>query len=165
MSFWERTKLLPKDMVVIATGTWKSYTAVVMIYRLLKAGIAKRVLFLVDRRALAVQAAVACHFFETPSRNMFSQEYEVFIQRFQSEDFEVRDKLNARILPNSYLTQPEAAKSFVYICTIQLMALNLLGRKNSFEAISKLSKIESRKAFCKNRTTLLINTGSSGNWF
>lgn len=119
-------------MLAMATGTGKTYTAVAMIYRLLKSGLAKRVLFLVDRRALAAQAAVAFHSFETPSRNKFSQEYEVFSQRFQSEDFEEGDKFDVSVLPNSYLTQPDTAKSFVYICTIQRMAMNLFGRENSF---------------------------------
>ena len=121
-----------KMMLAMATGTGKTYTAVAMIYRLLKSGLAKRVLFLVDRRALAAQATVAFHSFETPSRNKFSQEYEVFSQRFQSEDFEEGDKYDVRVLPNSYLTQPNVANSFVYVCTIQRMAMNLFGRENSF---------------------------------
>lgn len=119
-------------MLAMATGTGKTFTAVAMIYRLLKSGLAKRVLFLVDRRALAAQAAVAFHSFETPYRNKFNQEYEVFSQRFQKEDFEEGDTFDVSVLPNSYLTQPSDAKSFVYICTIQRMAMNLLGRENAF---------------------------------
>ncbi|MCB5285235.1 MAG: DEAD/DEAH box helicase family protein [Candidatus Cloacimonetes bacterium] len=119
-------------MLAMATGTGKTFTAVAMIYRLLKSGLARRVLFLVDRRALAAQAAVAFHSFETPSRYKFSQEYEVFSQRFQSEDFEDGDKFDVRVLPNSHLTKPDPAKSFVYICTIQRMAMNLFGRENAF---------------------------------
>jgi type I restriction enzyme R subunit len=53
-------------MLAMATGTGKTYTAVAMIYRLLKSGLAKRVLFLVDRRALAAQAAVTFHLLKTP---------------------------------------------------------------------------------------------------
>ena len=119
-------------MLAMATGTGKTYTAVAMIYRLLKSGLAKRVLFLVDRRALAAQAAVAFHSFETPSRNKFNQEYEVYSQRFQADDFEEDEKFDVNILPNNYLTSPDSAKSFVYICTIQRMAMNLFGRENSF---------------------------------
>ena len=43
-------------LVAIATGTGKTYTIVNEIHRLMKAGLARRVLFLVDRRALAAQA-------------------------------------------------------------------------------------------------------------
>jgi Type III restriction enzyme, res subunit len=43
-------------LVAMATGTGKTFTLVNQIYRLMKAGVAKRVLFLVDRRALAAHA-------------------------------------------------------------------------------------------------------------
>lgn len=43
-------------MIAIATGTGKTFTIVSLIYRLLKSGFARRILFLVDRRALAAQA-------------------------------------------------------------------------------------------------------------
>lgn len=46
-------------LVAMATGTGKTFMTVNLIYRLMKAGIAKRVLFLVDRRALAAQAVRA----------------------------------------------------------------------------------------------------------
>src|SRR5207302_156493 len=39
-------------LVAMATGTGKTFTLVNQTYRLMKAGIARRVLFLVDRRAL-----------------------------------------------------------------------------------------------------------------
>jgi type I restriction enzyme R subunit len=43
-------------LVAMATGTGKTFLTVAQIYRLLKAKVAKRILFLVDRRALAAQA-------------------------------------------------------------------------------------------------------------
>jgi type I restriction enzyme R subunit len=46
-------------LVAMATGTGKTFTFVNQVYRLMKAGVAKRVLFLVDRRALAAQAVRA----------------------------------------------------------------------------------------------------------
>jgi type I restriction enzyme, R subunit len=46
-------------LVAMATGTGKTFTTVNQIYRLMKSGVAKRVLFLVDRRALAAQAVKA----------------------------------------------------------------------------------------------------------
>ena len=43
-------------LVAMATGTGKTFILVNEIYRLMKSGVAKRILFLVDRRALAAQA-------------------------------------------------------------------------------------------------------------
>jgi len=51
-------------LVAMATGTGKTFTIVNQIYRLMKAGVAKRVLFLVDRRALAAQAVRAFNSFD-----------------------------------------------------------------------------------------------------
>jgi type I restriction enzyme R subunit len=48
----------------MATGTGKTFTIVKQIYRLMKAALAKRVLFLVDRRALAAQAVRAFNSFD-----------------------------------------------------------------------------------------------------
>ncbi|MFP3042041.1 DEAD/DEAH box helicase family protein [Treponema primitia] len=93
-------------MLAMATGTGKTFTAVSMIYRLLKSGYAKRILFLVDRRALAAQAAQAFAAFDTPEGNKFDQEYEVFSQRFRREDFEDGEVFDIGVLPNAYLTQP-----------------------------------------------------------
>ncbi len=46
-------------LVAMATGTGKTFTMVNQIYRLMKSGMSRRVLFLVDRRALAAQAVRA----------------------------------------------------------------------------------------------------------
>jgi type I restriction enzyme R subunit len=43
----------------MATGTGKAFTVVNQIYRLMKTSVAKRVLCLVDRHALAAQTARA----------------------------------------------------------------------------------------------------------
>jgi type I restriction enzyme, R subunit len=43
-------------LIAMATGTGKTFTMVNEVYRLMKSGVAKRILFLVDRRALAAQA-------------------------------------------------------------------------------------------------------------
>src|SRR5450432_1463941 len=50
--------------VAMATGTGKTITLINQIDRLLKSGVARRVLYLVDRRALAAQAARAFSAFE-----------------------------------------------------------------------------------------------------
>ncbi len=120
-----------KMMIAMATGTGKTFTTVAMIYRLLKSGYARRILFLVDRRALAAQAAQAFASFTTPNNNKFNQEYEVFSQRFKREDFD-DDKFDIKTMPNEYLTAPNVSHTFVYVSTIQRMAINLFGRENSF---------------------------------
>ncbi|GHV41536.1 type I restriction-modification system deoxyribonuclease [Spirochaetia bacterium] len=121
-----------KMMLAMATGTGKTFTAVSMIYRLLKSGYAKRILFLVDRRALAAQAAQAFSAFDTPEGNKFNQEYEVFSQAFRKDDFEDGEVFNIGVLPNEYLTQPTNSHTFVYVATIQRMAINLFGQEGSF---------------------------------
>ncbi|HLA10761.1 MAG TPA: DEAD/DEAH box helicase family protein [Pyrinomonadaceae bacterium] len=45
-----------KMLVAMATGTGKTFALVNQVYRLMKSGFGQRVLFLVDRRALAAQA-------------------------------------------------------------------------------------------------------------
>ncbi len=121
-----------KMMLAMATGTGKTFTTVSMIYRMIKSGYARRILFLVDRRALAAQASQAFSAFQTPSGNKFNQEYEVFSQRFRKEDFEEGEKFDIGVLPNEYLTNPNTAHTFVYVATIQRMAINLFGHEGSF---------------------------------
>mgnify|MGYP000992378734 CR=1 FL=1 len=117
-----------KMLLAMATGTGKTFTTVNQIYRLLKSKKAKRILFLVDRKALAAQAATAFAAFETPSGLKLNQEYELYSQRFKKEDLEEGEKFDVNVLPNEYLTKPDASKTFVHICTIQRMAINLLGK-------------------------------------
>jgi type I restriction enzyme R subunit len=53
-----------KMLVTMATGTGKTLTMVNQVHRLMKSGVARRVLFLVDRRALAAQAVRSFASFE-----------------------------------------------------------------------------------------------------
>ncbi len=122
-----------KMMLAMATGTGKTFTSANLIYRLLKSQTARRILFLVDRKALAAQAATAFAAFETPSGNKLNQEYEMFSQRFKKEDLDDGQKFDVGVLPNEYLTKPDATKTFIYICTIQRMAINLLGKDAVFK--------------------------------
>jgi type I restriction enzyme, R subunit len=122
-----------KMLVAMATGTGKTFMAVNSIYRLLKSGVAKRILFLVDRKSLAAQTAVSFASYTTPTGLKFNQEYELFSQRFKKEDFEEGDKFDINVLPNEYLTKPDATKTFVYVSTIQRMAINLFGKDAVFE--------------------------------
>ncbi len=129
-------------LVAMATGTGKTFMAVNSVYRLLKSGVAKRVLFLVDRKSLAAQTAVSFSAYSTPAGNKFNQEYELFSQRFRKDDFEEGDKFDINVLPNEYLTKPDATKTFVYVCTIQRMAINLLGKNAVFTDDNNDSDIE-----------------------
>ncbi|MBN2075181.1 MAG: DEAD/DEAH box helicase family protein [Dehalococcoidales bacterium] len=115
-------------LVAMATGTGKTFTMVNQVYRLMKSGVAKRILFLVDRRALAAQAVRAFASFEPEHNKKFNQIYEVYSQRFYREDFEEDFKYDPLILPNSYLTNPKPGDAFVYVSTIQRMTINLFGR-------------------------------------
>jgi len=119
-------------LVAMATGTGKTFTMVNQAYRLMKSGAAKRVLFLVDRRALAAQAVRAFASFEAEPGVKFDKAYEVYSNKFQKEDFDEDDKFDSKVLPREYLTQPQAKHVFVYVCTIQRMAINVLGHNAIF---------------------------------
>jgi type I restriction enzyme R subunit len=119
-------------LVAMATGTGKTFTTVNQIYRLMKTGVSRRVLFLVDRRALAAQAVRAFASFEPEPGLKFDKIYEIYSQRFKREDFDEDEKFDPKVLPSSYLLSPRAGHAFVYICTIQRMAINLFGRGAAF---------------------------------
>lgn len=122
-------------LLAMATGTGKTFTTVAQIYRLLESKAARRVLFLVDRRALAAQAVTAFNSFTTPKKNKFTQDYDVFSQRFRREDFEEeggRQPFDPKVLPEAYLTKPKSTHTFVYVSTIQRMCINLFGWESAF---------------------------------
>jgi type I restriction enzyme R subunit len=119
-------------LVAMATGTGKTYTMVNQVYRLMKSGVAKRVLFLVDRRALAAQAVKAFASFEAQPGLKFDKAYEVYSQRFFREDFGEDEKFDPKVIPSSYLLDPQPGHAFVYVCTIQRMTINLFGRNAVF---------------------------------
>ena len=114
-------------LIAMATGTGKTFTMVNEVYRLMKSGVAKRILFLVDRRALAAQAILAFASFEPEPGLKFDKIYELYSQRFHRDDFDEDAKFDPKILPNSYLTNPQPGHAFVYVSTIQRMTINLLG--------------------------------------
>lgn len=119
-------------LVAMATGTGKTYMTVAQVYRLLESKVARRILFLVDRKALAAQAVREFAAFNTPRGNKFNQEYEVYSQRFRKEDFGEDKPFDSKVLPNEYLTNPTNTHTFVYVSTIQRMAINLFGREKIF---------------------------------
>jgi type I restriction enzyme R subunit len=114
-------------LVAMATGTGKTFTFVNQAYRLMKAGLAKRVLCLVDRRALAAQAVRAFASFEAEPGQKFDAIYEVYSSRFQTGDFADDEKFDPKVLPTNYLTNPQPGHAFVYVATIQRMAIHLFG--------------------------------------
>jgi type I restriction enzyme R subunit len=68
----------PRALVQMATGSGKTYTAVTAVYRLLKFGGAKRVLFLVDRANLSRQALKEFQSYRTPDDGrLFTELYNV----------------------------------------------------------------------------------------
>src|SRR3954453_13702300 len=97
------------------------------IYRLMKSGVARRVLFLVDRRALAAQTVRAFASYEAEPGLKFDKIYPVYSQAFKAEDFGEEDKFDATVMPNSLLTAPKLGDAFVYVATIQRMSMNLFG--------------------------------------
>ncbi len=122
-----------KMLVAMATGTGKTLTMVSEVYRLMKSGTARRILFLVDRRSLAAQAVRAFSSFEAEPGLKFDKLYEVYSQRFQKDDFEEGEAFDPKVLPNKYLTDPQPGHAFAYICTIQRMAMNLFGKEAGFD--------------------------------
>ena len=90
---------------------------------------ARRVLFLVDRRALAAQAVRAFASFEAEPGLKFDKTYEVYSQRFQQGDLDPDEKWDPNVMPNALLTAPKLGDAFVYVCTIQRMTMNLFGKQ------------------------------------
>lgn len=118
-------------LVAMATGTGKTFTIISLIYRLMKSGLAKRVLFLVDRRALAAQAVTEMNKFDAEPGLKFSKTYEVYSQRFRHEDLD-DDTFDPKVLPTEYLTNPQSQHAFVYVSTIQRMRINLFGKPEAW---------------------------------
>ncbi len=98
----------------------------------MKAGVARRILFLVDRRALAAQAVNAFASLEVEPGLKFDKIYEVYSQRFRREDLGEDEKFDAKVMPSGYLLDPKPGHAFVYVCTIQRMAINLFGQQAAF---------------------------------
>ena len=119
-------------LVAMATGTGKTFTAVNQCYRLLKSKTARRILFLVDRRALAAQAVRAFSVFEPEPNKKFDQIFEVYSNKFQKEDFGEDEPFDPKVMPRDYLLNPQPKHTFVYVCTVQRMAIEILGRQAVF---------------------------------
>ena len=66
-----------------------------------------------------------------PARK-FGKLYEVYSTGLQPRDFDEGEAFRPEVLPLAYLTDPQPHHSFVYVCTIQRMAVNLFGRQAVF---------------------------------
>jgi len=111
-------------LVAMATGTGKTFTLVNQVYRLMKSGAGRRILFLVDRRALAAQAVRAFASFEPEPGLKFDKIYEVYSQRFQRGDFDEAEKFDPKALPQSYLVDPKQGDAFVYVDEKNIVLIN-----------------------------------------
>ncbi|MGB4927844.1 MAG: type I restriction-modification enzyme R subunit C-terminal domain-containing protein [Giesbergeria sp.] len=103
----------PKALIQMATGSGKTFTSIGFIYRLIKFGGARRVLFLVDRGNLARQTKKEFDGYASPYNNYkFGEEY--IVQHLQGNQLDT----SARVV----------------ICTIQRMFSMLKGRELAEEA-------------------------------
>lgn len=119
-------------LVAMATGTGKTYTVANLIYRLMKSGTSKRILFLVDRKALAAQTVMEFTAYEAEPGLKFNQIYQTYSQRFKLDDLDAGEKFDFNVLPTTYLTDPDGNQVFVYVSTIQRMMINLYGKEGMF---------------------------------
>ena len=103
----------PRALIQMATGSGKTFTAISAIYRLIKFGGARRVLFLVDRGNLARQTKKEFDAYASP-HNAYKFGEEFIVQHLQGNQL---DK-NARVV----------------ICTIQRMFSMLKGKDLPIEA-------------------------------
>ncbi|MDO9144838.1 DEAD/DEAH box helicase family protein, partial [Rhodoferax sp.] len=98
----------PRALIQMATGSGKTYTAISFIYRLIKFGGARRVLFLVDRGNLGRQTKKEFDQYTSPYNNFkFGEEY--IVQHLQSNQLDTTAR--------------------VTICTIQRLFSMLKGRE------------------------------------
>lgn len=135
-------------MLAMATGTGKTLTIINLIYRLMKSGLAKRILFLVDRRALTAQAVMTMASFEAEPGLKFDQCYEVYSQRIRREDLDEDLKFDPKLLPSEYLTHPNIRDSFVYVSTIPSAcgSISLAMRASSLPPPATKTKIRMPKS-------------------
>lgn len=123
-------------LMAMATGTGKTFTIANLLYRLMESDLAKRILFLVDRRALAAQAVTTMAGFEPKPGLKFDRIFEVYSQKIHKEDLEENINFDFKQMPSEYLTHPSSKDAFVYVSTIQRMRINLFGYEGMFKPAS-----------------------------
>jgi type I restriction enzyme R subunit len=91
----------PRSLIHMATGSGKTYTAVSSIYRLIKFGGARRVLFLVDRTNLGKQTLKEFQQYRSPYTNYtFTEEYPV--QHLRSNKLDKTAKVTITTIQRLY---------------------------------------------------------------
>lgn len=101
-------------LVAMATGTGKTFLTVAQIYRLLESKLVRKILFLVDRKALAAQAVREFNAFNTPKGNKFTQEYELTASAFRGKTLETIPHLIRRFCQTSISPRRKRA---IRLCT------------------------------------------------
>jgi len=118
-----------KLLVGMATGTGKTVTVLAHIYRMLKSGKFKRILFLVDRVELANQAIAAMASFEPEPGQKFDRIYEVFASRIPEGKEWKSLNINTKKIPESKINNPQANDAHILVSTIQGMYRFITGQK------------------------------------
>lgn len=118
-----------KMLLAMATGTGKTITTISLLYRLLRSGMFKRILFLVDRVELANQALGALASFEPEHGQKFDRVYEVYCRRIPEGKEWKSMNINTKLLPESKISHPQSNDAHVFVATIQSMYRMLSGEK------------------------------------
>jgi len=127
---------LPRALIQMATGAGKTFTAATFLYRLIKFAKARRILFLVDRANLGVQAL-----------NEFQQYRSPYTQRTFTEEYVVQHLTRNTLDP--------AAK--VVICTIQRLYSMLKGEPEFLEGNEAQSLFETESPLLKEPLPVVYN--------
>ena len=106
-------------LLSMATGTGKTFTLVSLVDRLLRAKVACRILFLVDRRALAAQAVQAFAAFEGHDGQRLVDNWPVYSQSFKKAELDEGATYESKRIPESVLMHPDRENPFVFVRTIQ----------------------------------------------
>jgi type I restriction enzyme R subunit len=118
-----------KMLLAMATGTGKTVTIISLLYRMLKSGMFKRILFLVDRIELANQALGVLASYEPEPGQKFDRIYEVFCRRILEGREWKSLNINTRLMPESKISDPQPNDAYVFVATIQSMYRLLTGEE------------------------------------
>ncbi len=91
----------PRALVQMATGSGKTFTAITLLYRLIKFAGARRILFLVDRGNLGEQTEKELQLYSSPYNNFkFTQEF--IVQRLQSNQIDTTARVCISTIQRMY---------------------------------------------------------------
>ncbi len=110
-----------KMLLAMSTGTGKTEVIIALLYRMLKSGMFRRILFLVDRIELANQALGRLASFEPEPGQKFDRIYEVFCRRNPEGEEWKSMNINTRLIPESKISTPKPNDAHVFVATIQSM--------------------------------------------